>query len=220
MANAPKVNPTDQAAASAVISEAGKISPSATPVQGEGTNAPAMAPGVATTTPQAGNHSNVTTTPDTPQAAQEQAQPQQSAGDFETDLRQFKEGFARYYDKLEAGQKHQVRQAFMEIMGGEAKEPATVAPTKMVESKAKDGTTISEEEQHEQYLKRYGPNYVVAQRPTAQGPGARTQQTVFSRNAWNRLPAKRDGSRDGWRQLVATPPEVKKLSSLKNKGGK
>lgn len=61
---------------------------------------------------------------------------------------------------------------------------------------------------HEERQKKYGPDYVVAQKGSL--------FDVFSRTAWNNLSKSPDGSRDGWRQEVVTPPEVLDLQNKKH----
>lgn len=53
---------------------------------------------------------------------------------------------------------------------------------------------------HEQRVKQYGENYVLAKN------GER--ETIFTRTAWNNL----GGTKDGWKEEVPTPPEVLALN--------
>lgn len=63
---------------------------------------------------------------------------------------------------------------------------------------------------HQEREKTYGPGYVVARR------GVHTD--VFSAITWRMLSVKPDGSRDGWKQEVVTPPEVLALKKPKSNG--
>lgn len=71
---------------------------------------------------------------------------------------------------------------------------------------------LDAEELHEHRIKKYGQNYVVVQKPSA--PGQPMMQKVFSAHAWKNLgPGAKDGSKEGWKVAVKTPPEVQNLKS-------
>src|ERR1044072_927378 len=78
--------------------------------------------------------------------------------------------------------------------------PAPVPPPKPQPISKED----VEEQQRKQLVALYGPDYIEARKGQA--------ETYFSRRAWDLLgPAGRDGSKDGWKPVVKTPPEVKRL---------
>ncbi len=54
---------------------------------------------------------------------------------------------------------------------------------------------------HEDLVKKYGENYVIAQRGDL--------QQVFTAIAWKNLGGNKN--QDGWREVIQTPPEVKAL---------
>lgn len=69
---------------------------------------------------------------------------------------------------------------------------------------AKAETTDSVQEEKKNYLlKKYGPNPVAAEKGSI--------QTIFSRVAWDNLKTGKDGTKDGWREIVQVPPEVQAL---------
>lgn len=74
--------------------------------------------------------------------------------------------------------------------------------------------SVVDQDDHERLTKKYGPGFVKAQRK-AQRPNDQPQSTVFTAEAWKRLPAKPDGSRDSWHAVVKTPPEVNQLKNKK-----
>lgn len=65
-------------------------------------------------------------------------------------------------------------------------------PTKKDDVKA----APSEAELHLQRVKQYGEGYVLAKKGNF--------ETVFTQMTWQRLPT----NKDGWQQIVSTPPEV------------
>lgn len=60
-----------------------------------------------------------------------------------------------------------------------------------------------EELQKKNLVKKYGPNPVVAQKGGI--------QTLFSRIAWDNLKTGKDGTKDGWREVVEVPEEVREF---------
>lgn len=55
--------------------------------------------------------------------------------------------------------------------------------------------------------KKYGPGYVVARKGK--------DEQIFTAVAWGRMVADKKGEKDGWRQVVGEPDEVKRLKALK-----
>ena len=65
-------------------------------------------------------------------------------------------------------------------------------------------TEQAAEMQHQQLVAIYGPDYVKAKKGAV--------ETTFSRTAWDLLgPYAPDGTKDGWREVVKVPAEVKNL---------
>lgn len=70
-----------------------------------------------------------------------------------------------------------------------------------------DGGGTMQEEKKNYLLQKYGPNPVVAEKGSI--------QTIFSRVAWDNLKTGKDGTKDGWREMVQVPPEVQALQQQK-----
>lgn len=90
-------------------------------------------------------------------------------------------------------------------------------PEPRIRSQEDEDQLLREEREHEaqekaelekkRLTKKYGPDFVVAQR---QG-----LTTIFTRSTWNQLKPDRRGNRDGWREALQIPPEVAHLDTRK-----